>query len=185
MRRFLVTGGVSCLVIALILVLALGLAEQNPTSSLDAQVLRGHFPLAPDARQSLPLLTSGGRESLADLRGKIVLINVFASWCQPCAGEAPVLRQIQHVLTAHDGTVLGVTYLDTASDSLQFLRQHHLDYPALHDVNGDLVHAFVATGVPESYLINRQGRVVGLWRYELTEQWLRQVFPRALQEASA
>lgn len=184
MRRFLWPGLITTAAVALLLVLALGLADQGASSSIDAQVARGRFPPAPDAHLALPLLRSSGRESLADFRGKIVLVNVFASWCQPCAAEAPVLRQVQRVLAAHDGTVLGVTYLDTAGDSRQFLRQHDLTYPVLHDVDGNLVRAFVATGVPESYLINRQGRVVGLWRYQLTGSWLHQIFPKVLAEVS-
>lgn len=177
-------GVISCLAIALVLVLALGLADQGAGSSIDAQVARGHFPPAPDANQALPLLSSSGRESLADFRGRIVLLNVFASWCQPCSAEAPLLERAQHLLQRHGGTVLGVTYLDNAADSAAFMRQHHLSYPVVRDVSGNFVRSYGVTGVPETFLINRAGRVQALNRAQLTGQWLNQTLPKILSEPS-
>ena len=92
------------------------------------------------------------------------MINVFASWCGPCVAEAPILEQEQRQLLKHNATVLGVTYLDNSSDSEQFVHQHDITYPVVRDVNGNFVRGFGATGVPETYVINRQGRVVALTR---------------------
>jgi cytochrome c biogenesis protein CcmG/thiol:disulfide interchange protein DsbE len=184
MRRLLVPGLITCAAVALLLVLALGVADQSTSSSIDAQVARGHYPVAPSLHDALPLLGPGGRESLADLHGKIVLVNVFASWCQPCAAEAPLLERAQHLLQRHNGTVLGVTYLDAASDSETFMRQHHLTYPVVHDVSGNFVRGFGTSGVPETFVINRQGRVQALRRFQLTGQWLNQTLPKIVSESS-
>ena len=180
MRRLLVPGLITCAAVGLLLVLALGVADQGTNSSIDAQVARGHYPLAPNLHDALPLLEGSGKESLADLRGKVVLLNVFASWCQPCAAEAPLLERAQRLLMRHGGTVLGVTYLDNSGDSEAFMRQHHLTYPVVRDVSGNFVRSFAVTGVPETFVINRSGRIQALWRSQLDGQWLNQTLPKIL-----
>ena len=110
MRRFLIPGVVTLVAVGLLAVLAYGVSNDTTSSSIDAMVARGKFPRAPSYDTALPVLASKTRVSLSDLRGKVVLLNVFASWCEPCASEAPVLRQAEHMLVRHDGTVVGVTY---------------------------------------------------------------------------
>lgn len=184
MRRFLAPGLITFCAVALLVVLASGVASQGQSSSIDAQVSRGHYPVAPGLHDQLPLLGASGKESLAALHGKIVLLNVFASWCQPCSAEAPLLERAQHLLQRHDGTVLGVTYLDNATDSEAFMRQHHLSYPVVRDVSGNFVRSYGVTGVPETFLINRAGRIQALNRAQLTGQWLNQTLPKIISESS-
>jgi cytochrome c biogenesis protein CcmG/thiol:disulfide interchange protein DsbE len=184
MRRFLMPGLITLAAVALLAVLASGVADQGTSSSIDAQVARGHYPVAPGLHQQLPLLGVRGKESLAALRGKVVLLNVFASWCPPCAAEAPLLERAQHLLQRHDGTVLGVTYLDAASDSEAFMRQHHLTYPVVRDVNGNFVRSYGVDGVPETFVINRTGHVEALDRLQLSAQWLNQTLPKIVGQSS-
>jgi cytochrome c biogenesis protein CcmG/thiol:disulfide interchange protein DsbE len=184
MRRFLVPGLITCAAVALLAVLASGVATGGQSSSIDAQVARGHYPLAPGLRTALPLLGASGRQSLADLRGKVVVLNVFASWCPPCAAEAPLLERAERLLQRHNGTVLGVTYLDAASDSEAFMRQHHLTYPVVRDVSGNFVRSYGVNGVPETFVINRTGHVQALDRVQLTGQWLNQTLPKILGQSS-
>jgi len=184
MRRLLVPGLVTLAAVAFLAVIAFGVASQGTSNSIDAQVARGHYPLAPNSTMKLPLLGSDVKEDLADLRGKVVLLNVFASWCAPCAQEAPVLEQAQHLLARHGGTVLGVTYLDNSVDSEAFMRQYHLTYPVLRDVSGSFARALGTTGVPESFVINRSGRIQALIRSQLDSQWVNQTLPRILDARS-
>jgi cytochrome c biogenesis protein CcmG/thiol:disulfide interchange protein DsbE len=184
MRRFLLPGLVVCAAVALLALLAFGVAHEGTDTSIDAAVAKGLRPNAPDATTALPLLGSTGTARLTDFRGKVVVVNVFASWCDPCKAEAPVLEQAQHQLTRRDGTVLGVTYLDNASDSQQFVRDHHITYPVVRDVSGSFVRAFGATGVPETFVIDRAGHVIALRRFQLDSRWLNQMLPRVLAEGA-
>ena len=184
MRRFLLPGSVVVAAIALLALLTFGVEHQNVTSSIDAQVAKGNWPAAPKAGLALPVLGSGQRESLRSFRGKVVVLNVFASWCDPCKAEAPILAQAQRELAKRNGTIVGVTYLDNSSASEQFVRQEHITYPVLRDVSGDFVRAFGTTGVPETFVIDRQGRIEALRRYQLVSGWLDQTLPRILAERS-
>jgi len=183
MRRFLIPGVITAVAVGLLAVLAIGISSQGTSSSIPAEVARGDFPRAPRYNLALPLLSSKtARESLGDLRGKVLLVNVFASWCDPCAAEAPLLERAQQMLAKHDGTVVGVTYEDDPGDDLAFARRYHLTYPILRDVNGDFVQAYGITGVPESFVINRQGRIQALLAYQVSRQWIDQTLPRILAE---
>jgi cytochrome c biogenesis protein CcmG/thiol:disulfide interchange protein DsbE len=175
MRRFILPGLIAVAAVALLALLTFGVSQQNDTSSIDAQVAHGTFPLAPDARHALPVLGSESEsKSLADFRGKVVVLNVFASWCDPCAAEAPLLSREQRTLAKRGATIVGVTYEDASTSSEQFARRYHITYPVLRDVTGNFVHSFGTTGVPETFVINRQGRIQALQRFPVTAKWLQQ-----------
>jgi cytochrome c biogenesis protein CcmG/thiol:disulfide interchange protein DsbE len=177
MRRFLLPGVIVTAAIAVLALLTFGVSNRSDTASIDALVAGHKYPMAPNARLALPVLGSSSTESLADFRGKVVVLNVFASWCQPCQGEAPLLSAEQHTLVQHGATLLGVTYLDNSVASEQFAREYHINYPVLRDVSGNFVRGFGTTGVPETFVINRQGRIQALQRYPVTSKWFSQVLP--------
>lgn len=157
---------------ALVALLVFAITGQGANDTIDAQLARGVQPLAPDAHAALPVLGSSRHESLAALRGKVVVLNVFASWCVPCRAEAPILERTQRQIAPHGATVVGVTYLDNSNDSEQFVRQEHISYLVLRDISGNFVTAFGTTGVPETFVINRDGRVAAVRREQVSSQWL-------------
>jgi cytochrome c biogenesis protein CcmG/thiol:disulfide interchange protein DsbE len=184
MRRLAIPAVALVVAVGLLALLAFGVAHQGTNSSIDSQVARGDYPVAPNSHLQLPILGTSGTESLADFRGKVVVLNVFASWCQPCLAEAAILEQEQHRIAKNNATILGVTYLDNSSASETFVQQNHITYPAIRDVNGNLVRSFGVTGVPETFVINRQGRIVALRRFQLAGDWLEQTVARVLNDPS-
>jgi cytochrome c biogenesis protein CcmG/thiol:disulfide interchange protein DsbE len=184
MRRFIIPGLIVVVAAGLLALLTFGVSHQSDKSSIDVQVARGTFPVAPSAGRALPVLGSSQSKDLRDFRGKVVVLNVFASWCTPCASEAPLLAQEQRMLAKHGATLVGVTYLDNATSTEQFDRRYHIKYPVLRDVSGTFVRSFGTTGVPETFVINRQGRIQALQRYPVTHQWLKRTLNPILEERS-
>jgi cytochrome c biogenesis protein CcmG, thiol:disulfide interchange protein DsbE len=112
---------------------------------------------APD--EALPQLEGGGEASLADYRGKWVLVNFWASWCLPCRDEAPELEAFQRTHGGEDFTVLGIDSRDLSGDGRAFVEKYELSYPQLRDGDGDAAHEYGTTGVPENFLVDPRGRV--------------------------
>jgi cytochrome c biogenesis protein CcmG/thiol:disulfide interchange protein DsbE len=121
----------------------------------------------------LPRLEGGGSESLADYRGRWVLVNFWASWCVPCRQEAPALEEFQRHHGGSDFTVLGIDSRDLSGDGRGFVRRYGLSYPQLRDGDGDAAHDFGTTGVPENFLVDPRGKVRLLVRGPITEEYLR------------
>lgn len=103
--------------------------------------------------------------SLADYSGQWVLLNIWASWCIPCEDEAPdlVAFQREHGRAGTAGepgfTILGVNTQDGTDDALGFIEEYELNYPSLRDGSGDYADELGATGVPETILVDPEGKV--------------------------
>jgi cytochrome c biogenesis protein CcmG/thiol:disulfide interchange protein DsbE len=153
----------------LAVVAVLGLLTYGLVSKGSSGVALGEVAPAP----AMPRLEGGGNGSLAEFRGRWVLVNFWASWCVPCKQEAPVLESFQHLHGGPGFTVLGIDSRDLSGDGRAFARQYRLSYPQLRDGNGDAAHEFGTTGVPENFLIDPRGRVRLLLRGPVTAQYLR------------
>jgi cytochrome c biogenesis protein CcmG/thiol:disulfide interchange protein DsbE len=184
LRRFLIPSIVVAVAVGLLALLAFGINSQGVNTSIDNAVARGLHPPLPNASTPLPVLGSSRSESLADFRGKVVVVNVFSSWCGPCRVEAPILGREQQALAKHGGTIVGINYEDTPGDAASFMRQEHITYPVLRDRGGNLSHSWGVNGVPETFVLNRQGRVVAVRRYQLAGTWLSQTVAPLLANAS-
>ena len=165
---------------ALVGLLVYGVVKGGNNTSLDDAVKSGKFPAAPGASLQRPLLHGGGSRSLADYRGQVVVLNFWASWCEPCKAEAKVLERAQQRLTkAHAGTVLGATYDDASGDSLGFERSEHLTYPSVRDTETKLAQEYGTNKLPETFVIDRQGRVIAISRGQISDRFLTRALDRA------
>ena len=160
---------------ALVGLLAYGIAAKGTNTTLDQAIAKGERPPAPV--KALPRLGANGQASLADYRGKVVVLNVWASWCVPCGEEVPLLQKTHENISKQGGVVLGVDTQDATGAALEFLKKHKADFPSLRDKDRSYVHELGVTGYPETFLIDRDGRVVALQRAPVTQQWLDQHFP--------
>jgi cytochrome c biogenesis protein CcmG/thiol:disulfide interchange protein DsbE len=111
---------------------------------------------------SLQRLTGGGDVSLRSFRGKTVVLNFFASWCEPCKREAPVLERLWRDERAQGLVVLGVDANDARGDARHFVRAHNLTYPVVFDQDGRIAsNRYAVANLPVTYVLNPKGRIVG------------------------
>lgn len=128
---------------------------------------------APD--QELPRLQGSGSASLADYRGRWILVNFWASWCEPCRGEAPALEEFHRRHAPTGVIVLGINLDDASDDALAFVRDFGLTYPQLRDGDGrDHRDAYGMTGFPESFLVDPHGRIALIRRGPVDARYLEQ-----------
>jgi cytochrome c biogenesis protein CcmG/thiol:disulfide interchange protein DsbE len=170
---------VSVLAAALIGLLVYGVVQRRDDTGLDSRVKKGERPAAPGRDVALPLLHGQGRRSLADFDGKVVVLNFWASWCDPCRREAPALRAVQQRLQRSGGTVVGVTYKDRAEESRGFVRRYELSYPTLRDDRLDLAPKYGTNKLPETFVLDASGRVVAISRGEASARFLMDAVRRA------
>jgi cytochrome c biogenesis protein CcmG/thiol:disulfide interchange protein DsbE len=156
-------------------------ALDRAAQRIDSALARGAHPLAPSQSMPLPLVGGAGTRTLTDFRGQVVVLNVFASWCPPCKAESAALEQTQHRIAGHRATVLGVSFQSgAAADIEKFMRHEHITYPVLRDPTGRFGRSFGIDGVPETFVINRNGRIIAARRYQVRDRWLTRTLARAL-----
>ncbi|MCL4541415.1 MAG: TlpA family protein disulfide reductase [Chloroflexi bacterium] len=107
-------------------------------------------------------LFSGQTFDLYNERGKPVLINFWASWCIPCQTEVPALQKVWQAFHARV-VFLGIDVWDTRANAVTFLKDHNVAYPVAEDPSGHIAIDYGITGVPETFLLNKEGQVVDHW----------------------
>jgi cytochrome c biogenesis protein CcmG/thiol:disulfide interchange protein DsbE len=159
-RRGIVTFVVTVLAIGSLLTLLWVrlLAASQAVQSAPASPLVGHR--APDF--TLPIWNGapGAAEHLATLRGKPVVINFWASWCDPCREETPILEAAWQKHQKDGIIFLGVSYQDKADAAQAFMKQYGVTYPVgPDDQNGSIAIAYGVVGAPETVFVDRSGMV--------------------------
>ena len=167
-RAVRIAGLVAAL--AFVALLVYGLTSKAPNSTIDDSLSRGQaitppgFDLArlSDGRESgaaWQRAVADGRVSLDELRGTPLVLNFWASWCDPCRAEAKVLERGHK---SADGVLfLGLDAQDAREDARDFIDQFGLTFPHVRDPGNETQRAWGVTGLPETYFLAADGRVVG------------------------
>ena len=157
--KLLLNVGIVCLVGAVAGLLAWRLAANEEAKGVAAAAAADQRPEAPAF--DLPRLDGGGTLSLASLRGQVVVLNFWASWCAPCREEAPVLQDGWERYRDRGVVFVGVDSRDLSDDGREFIAEHGITYPNVHDGDGSTAGRYGVPALPETMFVGRDGRVTG------------------------
>jgi peroxiredoxin len=148
--------GIILVSLAVIAVAVLFLLKQNNSYLKYSPLKRGH---------SAPKCTFPGLDgkivSLADYRGQVVLVNIWATWCPPCVDEMPSMEKLHQELQGENFEILAISIDAVGTKAVApFMKKYNLSFPALIDPDGTIKTLYHITGVPESFIIDRQGILV-------------------------
>jgi cytochrome c biogenesis protein CcmG, thiol:disulfide interchange protein DsbE len=173
---------VSLAAAALVALLTYGVASTGEDRSIDSKLAAGDRVEAPV--RDLPVLGSDATGSLADHAGKVVVLNVWASWCEPCKTEMPLLQKTHERIQDRGGLVLGIDMQDSTERALAFLEEEGIEFESLRDVDREYVRDFGVNQYPETFVIDRQGRITALKRGPIDQAWLDEHLEPVLEEQS-
>ena len=182
MRRLLAPVPVAVIgvVVALVALLAYGLASNEPDRDIEEALQQGEREEAPSLE--LPRLSGTGVESLDDYRGRVVVLNFWASWCEPCREESPLLQRWHERIEERGATVLGVDAFDEIGRARAFVDEYGLTYPMLRDGEGSTRESFGILGFPETFVIDREGRIAAVARGPVDAEFMRERVAPLLRE---
>ena len=139
---------------------------------------------APDLRGDT---VTGGTADLSSLRGQVVVVNFWASWCAPCLAEADDLKKVSEATAGQGVSFLGVNIKDNRSAAARFEKTREIPYPSLYDQPGVSLLRFrslVPQTPPSTVLVDRQGRLAGIFRGAVLASELQPVVERLAAEKS-
>jgi cytochrome c biogenesis protein CcmG/thiol:disulfide interchange protein DsbE len=115
----------------------------------------------------------GNSYRLSSLRGKVIVLNIWASWCEPCKDEAPGLERAWKDYRDRGVVFFGSDYVDTDAPALAFIKQFNITYPNGPDLGSTIYRSFRARGVPETYVIDQRGEIAKTYVGPVKESELR------------
>jgi cytochrome c biogenesis protein CcmG/thiol:disulfide interchange protein DsbE len=151
-RRAVLLGAVAAAVTAVVVLLSVGLGRDP---SMVSSPLVGRA--APDFTLSQ---LDGTPFTLSRLRGQVVVVNFWASWCAECVTEQSALNQTWQRFRDSGVVVVGVNFEDTAGDASDYVRTAGVSYPVVEDSDSRTALAFGLRGVPETFVLDRTGQIV-------------------------
>ena len=180
-RALLVAQGAAIGLVVLLFVLLVWKLVTNEGGDLAKAANEGKLPSGPGF--SLERLDREGTLSLEDLQGSAVAVNFWASWCDPCKDESPYLERVWLRYRKQGFVVLGVDANDFRSDARGFMRRYGLTYPVVYDGPGKTLPHYGVTGFPETFVLDREGRVVEAFVGAIATAEERRRLERAVERA--
>ena len=125
---------------------------------------QGEVSVAGNTAQNFPLEIAGKPGHLTDLKGKVVILNFWATWCPPCVEETPALNRLQKYIESRNGVILGVAADEDPAAYEKFLREHGVAFetyrdPATKENRSPIAESYGTIMVPETYIIGRDGKI--------------------------
>ncbi len=177
MKRVIVIG-VAVAILALGAVLVRAVVNSSDARGFPAQAAAGELPTAPAF--DLETLDGTGSVSSADLRGSVAVVNFWASWCDPCKDEAPLIEDLWRTEGEPNGVVfLGIDTQDLREDAREFAQTYGLTYPLVYDEGGAVGRAWGVGAFPETFVLDREGRAVAWFPGVVTAEGLREAIAKA------
>jgi cytochrome c biogenesis protein CcmG/thiol:disulfide interchange protein DsbE len=180
-RAKLVAQGVAVGLVVLLFVLLVWTLLADEGGDLAAAAARGERPSAPDF--TLERLDEDGELTLSSLQGKAVVLNVWASWCIPCKDEAPFLEEVWQRDRERGVVVVGLDAKDFRADARRFAKRFGLTFPIVYDGPGDSLGGYGVTGFPETFVIDREGKVVRAFAGAVNAKEDRALLRAAIEQA--
>ncbi len=131
---------------------------KGDSNAVTGSLSSGKSIVAPDF--TLSRLEGDGTLALSSLRGKVVVLNFWASWCGPCKDETPLLQKGWSRWEGKDVVFVGIDVKDFRGDAQAFVKRFGVTYPNVYDGKGSTVGRYGVTGFPETFFVDRSGRVV-------------------------
>jgi cytochrome c biogenesis protein CcmG, thiol:disulfide interchange protein DsbE len=120
---------------------------------------QGEASIAGKTAEDFSLEISGKPGRLADLKGKVVVLNFWATWCPPCVEETPALNRLQNYIASRGGMVLGVSVDEDPAAYEKFLKDQGVDFPTYRDPTRKTALDYGTSMYPETYIIDRRGKI--------------------------
>ena len=146
-----------------------------------SNVSQGKNPAAPSFR--LSRLDRSGHLELASLRNKVVLINFWATWCDPCKRELPRLQRAWQRYRGRDVVFVGVDAQDFDSGARKAIRKYGMTYPVVYDGSGKVLSRYGGLPLPKTFVVDRRGRIVNYHLGELDDPDIQRLVDGALKIA--
>ena len=183
-RRTLIILGVGIPVLAFLAVLAWasfssGGAPGGIAVNESVAEVRQERRVAPDFTLQLP---DGSTLGIEAMRGKVVMLDFWASWCQPCRDEAPVLAHVYREYRGRDVEFVGINLWDNPGDAELFLQEQGHEYPNGIDAEGKIAISYGVRGIPEKFFITRDGLIARKFTGPMNPDLLRQILDALLSE---
>ena len=140
-------------------------AAPDPFSVFQVQPFQEPIPAPPLSLEG----TDGRRLRLADLKGKVVFLNFWATWCVPCRQEMPAMQRLFREYRERGLAVVAINFMESKDAVDRFFKELHLDFPTALDPDGATARTFTVRGLPVTFLLGRDGRI--LWKAIGSRDW--------------
>ena len=180
----IIATAVAVPVLAFLAILAWASATSGPARgglAVNNSIVELNVEAEPAPEFTLALM-GGGEVSNADLRGQVVMLDFWASWCPPCRDEAPVLAEVYDEYTERGVEFVGFNLWDNAGDAELFLQQQGHEYPNGVDQDGRIAISYGVRGIPEKFFLDREGRIARKFSGPMDADLLRQILDTLLLE---